>query len=202
MSNFEEAARARRQGGFASEFWQFLRHSKKWWLLPIVVILAAFGLLMVLSGTAAAPFIYTLFYTNCPARQSSSTVEDNGRSSDCLLLVDRDDAEAGHARRERLARGDGHVRKVHVCSRSARVEDAVRPRRQPTHREGSLRCPPDDHDVWPSALTNATGSNDGFCDAASMPLRSRPHVLHVLAEELACSRTRSARRSTTRRWCL
>ena len=61
MSNFEEAARNRRQASFASEFWQFLRHSKKWWLLPIVVILTAFGLLMVLSGGAAAPFIYTLF---------------------------------------------------------------------------------------------------------------------------------------------
>ena len=61
MSNFEEAARTRRQGGFVSEFWQFLRHSKKWWLLPIVVILTAFGVLMVLSGGAAAPFIYTLF---------------------------------------------------------------------------------------------------------------------------------------------
>ena len=61
MSNFEDAARERRQSGFAGEFWQFLRQSKKWWLLPIVVILTAFGLLMVLSGTAAAPFIYTLF---------------------------------------------------------------------------------------------------------------------------------------------
>ena len=61
MSNFEEAARSRRQAGFATEFWNFLRQSKKWWLLPIVVILAVFGLLMVLSGTAAAPFIYTLF---------------------------------------------------------------------------------------------------------------------------------------------
>lgn len=61
MSNFEEAARGRRQAGFARDFWHFLRHSKKWWLLPIVIILTAFGLLMVLSGTAAAPFIYTLF---------------------------------------------------------------------------------------------------------------------------------------------
>jgi drug/metabolite transporter superfamily protein YnfA len=61
MTNFEDAARGRRQGGFTGEFWQFLRQSKKWWLLPIVVILTVFGLLMVLSGTAAAPFIYTLF---------------------------------------------------------------------------------------------------------------------------------------------
>jgi drug/metabolite transporter superfamily protein YnfA len=61
MSNFEDAARERRQAGFVRDFWHFLRHSKKWWLLPIVIILTAFGLLMVLSGTAAAPFIYTLF---------------------------------------------------------------------------------------------------------------------------------------------
>ena len=44
-----------------TEFWHFLSQTKKWWLLPIVVILLAFGLLMALSGTAAAPFIYTLF---------------------------------------------------------------------------------------------------------------------------------------------
>jgi drug/metabolite transporter superfamily protein YnfA len=61
MGNFEETARERRQTGFAVDFWHFLRHSKKWWLLPIVVILTVFGLLMILSSTAAAPFIYTLF---------------------------------------------------------------------------------------------------------------------------------------------
>jgi Family of unknown function (DUF5989) len=45
----------------AEEFWYFLRHSTKWWLLPIVLILVAFGTLMLLSSTGAAPFIYTLF---------------------------------------------------------------------------------------------------------------------------------------------
>ncbi|HKI84803.1 MAG TPA: DUF5989 family protein [Candidatus Krumholzibacteria bacterium] len=44
-----------------AEFWQFLRHSKKWWLLPIIIVLFLFGLLILLSGTAIAPFIYTLF---------------------------------------------------------------------------------------------------------------------------------------------
>jgi hypothetical protein len=39
----------------------FLKTSKKWWLLPIVVVLVVFGVLVFLSGTAAAPFIYTLF---------------------------------------------------------------------------------------------------------------------------------------------
>jgi hypothetical protein len=54
-------ARNERQGNVVTEFWYFLSQTKKWWLLPIVVILLAFGLLMALSGTAAAPFIYTLF---------------------------------------------------------------------------------------------------------------------------------------------
>jgi hypothetical protein len=47
--------------GFLSEFYDFLAHNKKWWLAPIVVILLLFGALILLSGTAAAPFIYTLF---------------------------------------------------------------------------------------------------------------------------------------------
>ena len=61
MADFETAAESESQGGLASEFWYFLKHSKKWWLLPVVVILLAFGVLVFLSGTAAAPFIYTLF---------------------------------------------------------------------------------------------------------------------------------------------
>jgi hypothetical protein len=43
------------------EFWYFLKHNKKWWLLPIVIVMLLVGVLVVLSGTAAAPFIYTLF---------------------------------------------------------------------------------------------------------------------------------------------
>jgi hypothetical protein len=62
MEKFEDAAKSRAaQSGVVSEFLQFLGQTKKWWLLPVVMILLAFGLLMVLSGTAAAPFIYTLF---------------------------------------------------------------------------------------------------------------------------------------------
>jgi hypothetical protein len=61
MNQFEEAAKTERKGGVATEFWYFLSQTKKWWLLPIVIVLVAFGLLMALSGTAAAPFIYTLF---------------------------------------------------------------------------------------------------------------------------------------------
>lgn len=44
------------------EFWEFLRCSKKYWLLPIVIVLVLAGLLIVLAqGSAVAPFIYTLF---------------------------------------------------------------------------------------------------------------------------------------------
>lgn len=61
MAKFEEAAKSKQKTGMAAEFWYFLKHSKKWWLLPIVVMLVVFGVLIFLSGTAAAPFIYTLF---------------------------------------------------------------------------------------------------------------------------------------------
>jgi drug/metabolite transporter superfamily protein YnfA len=61
MADFKNAARAGQSTGLAAEFWHFLRNSKKWWLLPIVVVLMLFGVLVLLSGTAAAPFIYTLF---------------------------------------------------------------------------------------------------------------------------------------------
>ena len=43
------------------EFFQFLAHSKKWWLLPIVTVLCLVGALVMLGGTSVAPFIYTLF---------------------------------------------------------------------------------------------------------------------------------------------
>jgi hypothetical protein len=45
-----------------TEFWQFLRQEKKYWLAPIVVMFILFGLLIVFSQSSAlAPFIYTLF---------------------------------------------------------------------------------------------------------------------------------------------
>ncbi|MEJ2596613.1 MAG: DUF5989 family protein [bacterium] len=47
---------------FLSELWGFLKVRKKFWLLPIIIILLLFGLLIVLtSGSAIAPFIYTFF---------------------------------------------------------------------------------------------------------------------------------------------
>ena len=48
--------------GFLKEFWEFLKVRKKSWLLPILIVLALFGALIVLSqGSAVAPFIYTIF---------------------------------------------------------------------------------------------------------------------------------------------
>jgi hypothetical protein len=47
--------------GLVRDFWDFLKHNKKWWLLPIAILLALVGILIILGSTAAAPFIYTLF---------------------------------------------------------------------------------------------------------------------------------------------
>jgi Family of unknown function (DUF5989) len=49
-------------GEFALELWAFMRERKKFWLLPIMIVLLLFGGLIVLTqGSAVAPFIYTLF---------------------------------------------------------------------------------------------------------------------------------------------
>ena len=49
------------QRGIVGEFLDFLLHNKKWWLTPIIAVLLLVGLLLVLGGSGAAPFIYTLF---------------------------------------------------------------------------------------------------------------------------------------------
>ena len=47
---------------FFKEFYSFLKERKKYWLLPIIIVLAFFGALIVLSqGSVVAPFIYTIF---------------------------------------------------------------------------------------------------------------------------------------------
>ncbi len=61
MSDFQKLAQSEQQGGILGEFWHFLGQSKKWWLLPILIVVFGFALLVLFSGTAAAPFIYTLF---------------------------------------------------------------------------------------------------------------------------------------------
>ncbi len=48
--------------GFLGELWRFMAARKKFWLLPILLVLVLFGGLVVLSkGSAVAPFIYTVF---------------------------------------------------------------------------------------------------------------------------------------------
>lgn len=48
--------------GLTSELWAYLKVRKKWWLLPIIVLMVALGALLVFAqGSALAPFIYTIF---------------------------------------------------------------------------------------------------------------------------------------------
>ncbi len=49
------------QPGLVAEFVDFLAHNKKWWLAPILIVVGLIGLLAVVAGSGAAPFIYTLF---------------------------------------------------------------------------------------------------------------------------------------------
>ena len=43
------------------EFMEMLKQNKKYWLIPLILILVLFGVIVILGSTAAAPFIYTLF---------------------------------------------------------------------------------------------------------------------------------------------
>ena len=61
MEDFQKLAQSERQRNIVEELWYFIRQNKKWWLAPIIIVMLGFGLLVFLSGTAAAPFIYTLF---------------------------------------------------------------------------------------------------------------------------------------------
>ena len=55
---------------FVAELWRFMRVRKKFWLLPVLIMMVVFGGLVVLTkGSVVAPFIYTLFW---PARCGSS----------------------------------------------------------------------------------------------------------------------------------
>jgi hypothetical protein len=56
-----EQAQEEQQAGIIKEFFLFLKHNKKFWMIPILITLLALGVLILLGGTAVAPFIYTLF---------------------------------------------------------------------------------------------------------------------------------------------
>ena len=59
-TSFKEAG-AGKSGNLLSEFLAMLMQNKKYWLLPIFLVLLVFGLLLILGGTSLAPFIYSLF---------------------------------------------------------------------------------------------------------------------------------------------
>ena len=50
------------RGGIVAELWAFMRERKKWWLLPVLLVMLMVGSLLVFAqGSALAPFIYTIF---------------------------------------------------------------------------------------------------------------------------------------------
>ncbi len=59
-SSFETMAE-QSEPGILAELYDFLKHNKKWWLVPILLVMGLFGVLMALAATGAAPFIYTMF---------------------------------------------------------------------------------------------------------------------------------------------
>ncbi len=61
VDDFEKMARESGESSFLSELWGMMRAHKKYWLIPVIVVLLGLGLLVFLGGTGAAPFIYTLF---------------------------------------------------------------------------------------------------------------------------------------------
>jgi len=56
-----EQAQQEKQTGIVKEFFLFLRYNKKYWMIPILITLLALAVLILLGGTAVAPFIYTIF---------------------------------------------------------------------------------------------------------------------------------------------
>lgn len=60
-SKFEKLSEGKTNAGIISEVLAFLGKNKKWWLLPIMGTFLVIGVLVLLSTTAAAPFIYTFF---------------------------------------------------------------------------------------------------------------------------------------------
>jgi len=60
-NEFERAAREARRRGVLGELLELMRTNKKWWLLPLLVVLLLMGVLVALSSSPVAPFIYTIF---------------------------------------------------------------------------------------------------------------------------------------------
>ena len=58
-SEFETQSQQARQSWLA-EFWDFIKHNKKWWLVPILIVFGLLGLLILAGSTGVGPFIYPL----------------------------------------------------------------------------------------------------------------------------------------------
>lgn len=62
LSKFEEVGQnASSNHGIITEFIDFIKYNKKWWLLPLVIMLILFGALLFLGQTGVAPFIYSFW---------------------------------------------------------------------------------------------------------------------------------------------
>ena len=60
--SYNRASRTRQgSSSLLTEYWNFVKYTGKWWLVPILAIILMLGVLVFLGGTGAAPFIYTLF---------------------------------------------------------------------------------------------------------------------------------------------
>jgi hypothetical protein len=57
----DSPTRLKKNPGFFRDLLAFMRENKKWWLVPVILVILFTGVLIILGGTAAAPFIYTLF---------------------------------------------------------------------------------------------------------------------------------------------
>ncbi len=59
--DFDNIAASSKEGGIVSEFIAFMKENAKWWLIPFLVVFGLLAIIIVLAGTGAAPFIYTMF---------------------------------------------------------------------------------------------------------------------------------------------
>ena len=59
--DFENLAAQSKSGGIVNEFFAFMKDNAKWWLIPFLVVFGLLGIVIVLAGTGAAPFIYAMF---------------------------------------------------------------------------------------------------------------------------------------------
>ena len=56
-----EFEKAKSEKGLVAEFWEFLKENRKFWMIPIIVVLLVLGGLLIAGGSSFTPFIYALF---------------------------------------------------------------------------------------------------------------------------------------------